>query len=338
VASAAPTLTARPARRPEHPVLRLQRTIGNRATRRLLARDDAAHPTAMKARRGEFPQLTKAYTGLDEKAWREAVAAAKQALDARDVDKAKELYTRLYQDLAATAAADKLHDVKAGLPINLANADGTGYAPGLNLVLGSGGAKPGSTGFVDANGSFNVKLNPKGTRPGIAIRLYSDAIKADKASSLGTLRHEMLHAYHHELALAALDGRKLKGVDKILADEAAGGAGRANTELLAYVEGFMTVFHLLDPAPDPRHPVFVELLGALDTGSLYTWASANKTVRNEALGRLREYYCDTLDAKHRDAFDAWVATQAEKVKTAKRDPQAMFEHFVRGLQQIVGAC
>jgi len=63
-------------------------------------------------------------------------------------------------------------------------------------------------------------------------------------------------------------------VDKILVGDVTQGRGTANTELLAYVEGFMTAFHLIDPPPGPRHAVFIELLGALDTGSVDTWRGA----------------------------------------------------------------
>ena len=42
--------------------LQLQRTIGNRRTTALLRTPRAAHPTAMKTRRGEFTQLASATT------------------------------------------------------------------------------------------------------------------------------------------------------------------------------------------------------------------------------------------------------------------------------------
>jgi hypothetical protein len=172
---------------------------------------------------------------------------------------------------------------------------------------------------------------------------------------LGVLRHEMLHARHHEQALdaQAKKGHKPSAVDKVLIDEIAAG-GSANTEVLAYVEGFMTEFHLLDPAPkDPRHPVYVELLGVLETRRLWPWKSAQPAVRDEALGRLREYYLHTLDASHQAAFADWVAAQvaqADKdaaalkagtdrgaIATANGHRDNMFEHFVRGLHEVVAA-
>jgi hypothetical protein len=86
--------------------------------------------------------------------------------------------------------------------------------------------------------------------------------------------------------------------------------------VLAYFEGFMTMFHLTHPPPSsPDHPAFVELLGAVDTGDVHPWAEADKTFRSEALGRLQEYYCHALDERHREAFEGWVRLQAAEVRT-----------------------
>jgi hypothetical protein len=336
--------------------LRLQRSIGNRRTCALLRSPKAAHPTPMATRRGEFPQITAAHPagGLDQQTWSQTLADAKAAFDARDFDGGTALYKKLYQDLATTAGATALKDVAAGPAVNVAKADNTGYAPGLNLVL-ERGSKGGTTAWVDDAGNFAVPLDTaaKAKRPHVAIRLYLSSFKDDKAQTLGILRHEMLHARHHEQALAALDAGKgapaLSAVDKILVGEVTAGRSRANTELLAYVEGFMTSFHLAG-SPDAKHPAFIELLGALDTGSLDTWRFADDTMRNEGLGRLREYYCNTLGAKHRTAFDAWVATldaQVAKdtaalkagtdkvaVANANRNVARMFEHFVLGLKEV----
>lgn len=248
------------------------------------------------------------------------------------------------------------------------------------MSLERGRGKEGSTAFVDASGQFGARLNFESgdPPPHIAIRLMSDAFTEDKAVSLKTLRHEMLHARHHELTLKSLKrwpkggGRRnvdtfvawltknpkdlaVPDVDLVLVEEIAVGRGTANTEVLSYVEGFMTAFHLIDPAPAPRDLIFFDLLGVLETTKLLPWASADHVVREEALGRLREYYCDTLDSKHRGAFDAWVKAQE---KQADDDRQTLASnsrgadragamarkanwhaHFVNGLKEVVaGAC
>jgi hypothetical protein len=332
--------------------LQLQRTIGNRRTTALLRAPRAAHPTAMKTRRGEFPQLTSAYHagGLSRKEWSDTLKAAKAALAANDTSEAGRLYTILYRDVAATARAVTLRDVDNGSPVNIAKSKDEGYAPGLNLVLGGGASKEGSTAFVDPSGKFGVGFDAavKAGTPRIAIRLYSSTFKDDKADTLRVLRHEMLHARHHEQAIDSLKGGKAAPkteVDKALVSEIKQD-GSANTELLAYVEGFMTVFHLMDPPPGPKDPLFIDLLGALDTGKIYTWFNANENVRDEALGRLHEYYCHTLDATHRGAFDAWVtsleatvakdaaATGGAEAANAKRNAGRMFAHFVAGMREV----
>src|SRR5438309_4296451 len=75
---------------PDGAVLRLQRAIGNRATRALLR----APPKP-----GEFALVEDLYpTGtMDAAAWKDKVTAAKEALEARRYDEARALYTLLYQ-------------------------------------------------------------------------------------------------------------------------------------------------------------------------------------------------------------------------------------------------
>jgi hypothetical protein len=345
---------ARSAQRPDvATVLGLQRSIGNRRTCALLRKVRAARPTPMTKRRGEFPQITKAHHpgGLSQKEWSDTLKAAKAALDSRDFEQAGKLYKTLYFDLAATAGAVNLRDVASGLPINIAGANDVGFQPGLNLVLGGGASKAGSTGFVDAAGNFGVEFDKavKAGTPRIAIRLFSGTFKEDKADTLRVLRHEMLHARHREQAIDSLKGGKSlpqTDVDKALVSETKHG-GSANTELLAYVEGFMTAFHLTPPPLPPQHALFIDLLGALETTKVDPWRSANEAVRDEALGRLHEYYCNTLDADHRAAFDAWVASlEAQVAKdaratpgsgaamSAKRNAERMLEHFTAGMREV----
>ena len=144
----------------------------------------------------------------NQKEWSDTLKAAKAALDARDFEQAGKLYKTLYFDLAATAGAVNLRDVASGLPINITTGNDVGFQPGLNLVLGSGASKAGSTGFVDAAGNFGIEFEKavKAGTPRIAIRLYSGTFKEDKADTLRVLRHEMLHARHREQAIDSLKG------------------------------------------------------------------------------------------------------------------------------------
>lgn len=365
MAAPAPARPSTPgrARRAERPdvaaVLRLQRTIGNRRTGAVLRKVRAAQPTTMTQRRGEFPQIMNAHHpgGLNAREWGDTVRDAKAALAAGKLEEAARLYTTLYRDLALTAGAVKLRDVANGAPIHLAKSNDEGFAPGLNLVLGSGGSKGGSTAFVDAAGRFGVEFDKavKAGTPRIAIRLFGSTFSEDKAATLGVLRHEMLHARHREQAIDSLGGPKGQprtAYDKAVVRDIKHG-GASNTELLAYVEGFMTTFHLTNPAPGPKHAVFIDLLGMLETSRLYPWRNGTEDVRDEALGRLREYYCNTLGAAHRAAFDAWVATlEAQVTKdlealragtaggalvAAKLNAERMFDHFTAGMREVVRA-
>jgi hypothetical protein len=290
------------ASKPDEPVLLLQRAIGNRATTALLR---------APSKPGEFTLVEDLYpTGtMDAATWKRTVASAKEALEGRRFDEARDLYTSLYQDLARTAAADSA-GIVADLSVNLAKIDDTGYKPGLNLILGSGGSKGGSTGFVDNSGHFNVKLDLSSGAdvPAIAIRLFSSTFAEDKARSLGVFRHEMAHAHHHQALLelvarwrstlkpaasdkpnahapapgdafeswlkASAKKLKLSQADVALAIETERHQVTHKTEVLAYVEEFMTAFGLIQPAPTTHDPIFAQLLGALESGRWVTEQAA----------------------------------------------------------------
>jgi hypothetical protein len=304
------------------------------------------------------------------------VAEAKQAHADTKLDVATTLYAQLYQDLAKTAGANVIADIPDSFPVNRANADDTGFKPGLNLVLKPGGAKGGTTAWVDSGGKFGVRLGfaPGDPEPHIAIRLFSSTFTEDKLMSLEALRHEMTHARHHERTLTALrqwrkGGGKgsegdfetwLGGHRKGLSDadveliKSEGKASKGSTETLAYVEGFMSVFHLIDPPPPPLHPILVELLGVLSTSTVLPWANAPSVVHDEAIRRLEQYYCEVLDTGHRQAFDAWAGAQAKQAKdddaalkaksnpgavyTAKSDANEGFKDFIDRLQKIPAKC
>jgi hypothetical protein len=339
-------------------VLRLQRAIGNRATTALLR---------APSKPGEFALVEDLYPSgtMDAATWKRTVAAAKEALEGRRLDEARYLYTSLYQDLATTAAADTA-GIAADLSVNLAKVDDSGYKPGLNLILGSGGSKGGSTGFVDKSGHFNSRLDLSmgADVPAVAIRLYSSTFVEDKARSLGVLRHEMTHAHHHHalgelvaswrstLKPAASDkpqahapapgdafeswlkasAKKLRlsGADVALALETERHQVTHKTEVLAYVEEFMTAFGLIQPAATTHDPIFSQLLGALESGR---WAGAEDDVRKAAGARLDAYYCNVLKPVQRKVFDDWVAEQAAKTGT-----ESMRDSFVAMLKSVGAKC
>jgi hypothetical protein len=81
------------------------------------------------------------------------------------------------------------------------------------------------------------------------------------------------------------------------------------TEVLAYVEEFMTAFGVIQPPPDVHDPIFAQLLGALESGR---WAGAEDDVRKAAAARLDAYYCSVMKPAQRKVFDDWVAEQGTR--------------------------
>jgi hypothetical protein len=299
---------------------------------------DEVHPALVKTRAAGTELIEDAYGAgsLDEKQWRNLVIAAKQKRGSDD-DGAVRDYLTLYRDAAKIAGAP-------GGSINLTQGASDHVMPGLNFAL-SGLEAEASTAFVNGEGKFGVRLTftLDDLKLGVAIILGPLAFDERKEHTLAVLRHEMMHVEHHEMALDAVRrfltrpkaraGKRLGSPEEQfsnwLSDESMRGLSKVdaalirganvshepNTELLAHVEGFMTHFHLTHPAPaDEKDPAFQELWGALDTGSGNPWKDATKEVRSEALGRLQEYYCHSLDRKHREAFEGWVRYQHRKWK------------------------
>jgi hypothetical protein len=179
---------------------------------------------------------------------------------------------------------------------------------------------------VDERGHFGVESHG-GPQMLVAIVLNRDAFSHEKEQTLAVLRHEMEHAEHFSVGKVEVSNR---------AGAAGANNGNNNSELLARVEGFMTMFHLTPPSnlSNPHHPAFIELLGATNT-SLYTpWKDAAPLVKSEALGRLQEYYCNALDAPHLEAFDCWVNYQLNIIRNRSIDEFKEWGFFL-GLQRII---
>jgi hypothetical protein len=143
-----------------------------------------------------------------------------------------------------------------------------------------------------------------------------------KDGALGTLRHEMKHAEHLQLMIDRLakwrkSGKggsfdswvdREKGIGKVerslLEGERKGNT--TNTELLAYVEGFINTFHLRHPALTTAMaidapPALMELRRA---GEMY--ANADGSVKTAAMERLRDYVKTVLTADERASLKGWL--------------------------------
>ena len=234
----------------------------------------------------------------------------------------------LYAEVAKLANAGRVRDVK-GIgkdDINTARDARKGekdIKPGLNFVENLSGY--GETGFVDGQGVFRGPELPRsasGPLPKIAIMLGPKAFHHGKDGALGTLRHEMKHAEHFQTMIDRLakwreSGKggsfdawvdREKGIGKLerslLEGERKGNT--ANTEVLAYAEGFINTFHLRHPALttamaiDPP-PALMELRRA---GEKYALADAS--AKTAAMERLRDYIKTVLTGAERADLKAWL--------------------------------
>jgi len=235
----------------------------------------------------------------------------------------------LYAEVAALAKANRLPDV-TGIgkdDINSVRSARKGekdIKPGLNFVTTLSGE--GETGFVDGQGVFRGPELPRsasGPLPKIAIMLGPKAFHHGKDGALGTLRHEMKHAEHFQTMIdrlakwresgkggsfdAWVDGEK--GIGKLerslLEGERKGNT--ANTEVLAYAEGFINTFHLRHPALTTAMaidapPALMELRRA---GEKYALADAS--AKTAAMERLRDYIKTVLTGAERADLKAWLS-------------------------------
>jgi hypothetical protein len=316
-------------------LFQLQRQAGNHAVLDLLQRDTGSHR--------ENPPITDLHPAgtMDEAAWTSAYRSAVAAGTA-------DAFRPLFRDIAGTAGMGALPGFDLS---SIPTTDGKTAQPGLNLSMNTSD-EPGHTGWVDKSGAFGTPLDLSKGVPEvtIAVILSPKALHAEKGLSLRSIRHEMVHVRHKLKVLDALhawqaSGRKsgfeawLKGhakkskmsaLDVALVSKGARDAA-ANTEVLAYVEGFTNDFHRRRPTADEATMSFFELLGVVETRRLYTWAQADRALQQEALTRLREYHA-TLDADHQRLWKDWLDRQlaaAAKDTTGRKDFLTRLSVFVR---------
>lgn len=156
----------------------------------------------------------------------------------------------------------------------------------------------------------------------MAILLGPKAFHSGKDGALGTLRHEMKHAEHFQLMIDRLakwrkSGKggsfndyvdREKGIGKLerslLEGERKGNT--ANTEVIAYAEGFINTFHLRHPALTTAMAIDAPpaLMELRRTGEMY--AKADDTAKTAAMDRLRDYVKTVLNADERASLKGWL--------------------------------
>jgi hypothetical protein len=197
-----------------------------------------------------------------------------------------------------------------------------GVRPGLNIVGNL--ATRGRTGFVDSSGRYFgdfLTATREGELPDVAIMLGPAAFQAGDDGLLATLRHELAHAEHDRMIRSWLTKwrsaghgpfdawmRRQKAAPADLALVHAGTHGnRADTELLAHLEGFAAVFEQTPPPStsvvrrSALPPAIEELRGAAEHG----WSGADPVVRTLAEKRLADFYRG-LDANLRALLRDWL--------------------------------
>ena len=143
-------------------------------------------------------------------------------------------------------------------------------------------------------------MTAKGPLPKVAIGIAGSVfIPGNKAFALATLRHEIEHAAHRQMAVdwmqrwrgagakgdfrVWLGSQQIAQADRLLIGELADG-GSVNTEVLAHLEGFITAFPLEDHAKaNPERSVYDQLAGVAEH-----WGSAATEVKAEAVKRIVE--------------------------------------------------
>jgi hypothetical protein len=263
----------------------------------------------------------------------------------------------LYAEIATLAKAGRLRDVKGTTKADInsvrdAKKGEKDMKPGLNLVEKLTGN--GETGFIDGQGVFRgpeLPVSLDGPLPTVAVMMAPAAFQQGKDGALGTMRHEMKHAEHFQMMIdwvakwradvkkggaapklddaaartrydAWIDRRK--GLDKVESALLQGirTGNHANTELLAFTEGFINIWHLRQDPPSLRvgfdyPPALSQLKRAGDH-----FLKADSSVKTAALARLGDYFKSVLTAKERAALKTWLAFLADNAREITKNAKA----------------
>ena len=294
----------------EHPLAGLP----NHALARLLAR--APKPDPQRTKTKEIGDLN-ATIGAAE--WERTLDAGESVIP-------------LYADLATQIGTAGLRDVEGTDEKHIHRAlTPDRIVPGLNFV--SRGLSKGRTYYIEDGKPVNkLTVTAKGPLPQIAVCVGPAVfIPGNKAFALATLRHEIEHAAHHQMAVdwmqkwreagakgdfrIWLGSQPIAAADRALIGELVDGS-TINTEVLAHLEGFIMAFPKEDHAKaNPDRSVYDQLTGVAEH-----WASASPDVQQEAVKRL-------LEMKKQQQGPALAALKAAftRLKGEKDAPAALVD-------------
>ena len=262
----------------EHPLAGLP----NHALARLLAR--APKPDSQRTKVKEIGDLN-ATIGAAE--WERTLNAGESVIP-------------LYADIATQIGTAGLRDVEGTDAEHITRAlTPDRVKPGLNFV--SRGLSKGRTYYIEDGKPVNkLTVTAKGPMPQVAVCLGPAVfIPGNKAFALATLRHEIEHAAHNQMAVdwmqkwrdagakgdfrVWLGSQPIAAADRALVGERVDGS-TVNTEVLAHLEGFITAFPKEDHATaNPERSVYDQLTGVAEH-----WPSAAPDVQQEAIKRMLE--------------------------------------------------
>jgi hypothetical protein len=242
-----------------------------------------------------------------------------------------------FADIAKLAGVGSVIGGSDPTAINVAGKiPGGTLKPGLNyssqLRSKFPDAPGGETGYLDSNDVYHNPTMPTeldGPLPRIVIILGPNAFRHGKASALATLRHEMAHAAHDQLALRWLakwrterpkasfkdwlaeqvKGKKLSPLEAAVM-ESSTGSGTTGTEVLAHTEGLVTTLPFIPPLDvalvesDQKYPAFVRAVRG--AGQQFGRWAGNKDVTQAALDRIRTVCCGSLTQTQRDRLVEWI--------------------------------
>jgi hypothetical protein len=277
-----PAAKVPPRTEPEPPPEHLLAGLSNHSLTRLLARAPKPDPT-----RTNVKKITHLDSGVGADEWADTIKTGKSLMP-------------LLADLATQLGATVIRDVKGtdAKDITLALRPDR-VQPGLNFV--SRGIGKGRCWYIeDGKPVDKLTVTANGPLPRVAIGIAAAAFEADnKAFALATLRHEIEHGAHRQMAVDWLEkwrgagapgdfriwlgSQQISQADRQLIGELAEGEV-FNTEVLAHLEGFITAFpHEDHEKANKERSVYDQLRGVAAN-----WKSAHETVKAEAVKRIKE--------------------------------------------------
>lgn len=288
----------------EHPLAGLP----NHALARVLARAPKPDPKRTKTN-----QIGNINANIDAAEWERRLNAGESVIP-------------LYADIATQIGNAGLRDVEGTDEQHITGALTVDrIKPGLNLV--SRGIGKGRVYYIEDGKPVNkLSVTAKGALPKVAICLSKAVfIPGNKAFALATLRHELEHANHNQMAVDWLQKWRDAGAkgdfriwlgtqaiaqaDRALIGERVEG-GSVNTEVLAHLEGFIMAFPKEDHGKaNPQRSVYDQLVGVAEH-----WAPASADIKAEAVKRI-------LDMKKAQKGPALAALKAAFTRL-KGEPDA----------------